>query len=37
MATKIDFLKAYDMLRWEFILDTLRDVGFPQELVNMVI
>ena len=32
MAIKIDLKKAYDRLDWDFILDTLKDVGLPENL-----
>lgn len=35
MAIKIDLHKAYDKLRWEFIEDSLRDVGFPEEFIKI--
>lgn len=36
MAIKIDLEKAYDCLSWEFIKDTLEDIGFPIDLVNII-
>lgn len=30
MAVKVDLEKAYDRLQWEFLLDTLVDVGFSR-------
>ena len=36
MAIKVDLEKAYDMLKWEFIRDTLRDAGFPTTLINLI-
>ncbi|KAK5835246.1 hypothetical protein PVK06_010933 [Gossypium arboreum] len=35
MTVKVDSEKAYDRLRWDFIEDTLLDVGFPLTLVNV--
>lgn len=29
MVMKLDLEKAYDRLRWDFIDDTLSDIGFP--------
>lgn len=36
MAIKIDLEKAYDRLKWEFVKDTLEDIGFPGNLVNLI-
>ena len=36
MACKIDLTKAYDMLRWDFIHETLVDVGFPELVVSVI-
>ena len=36
MAIKVDLEKAYDMLKWEFIWDTLQDDGFPIDVANLV-
>ena len=36
MAVKVDLKKAYDRLSWDFILDTLRDFGLLEFLVNAV-
>ncbi|KAE8735280.1 hypothetical protein F3Y22_tig00000340pilonHSYRG00158 [Hibiscus syriacus] len=33
MAIKIDLEKAFDRLRWDFIQDTLYDVGLPENLI----
>lgn len=30
MLLKLDLERAYDMLRWDFIIDTLHDVGLPE-------
>lgn len=35
LAIKVDLEKAFDRLRWEFIADTLRDVGFPCDLIDL--
>ena len=35
MAIKVDLEKAYDMLRWEFIHETLIDVRLPSDLINV--
>ncbi|KAL8159786.1 hypothetical protein V2J09_001323 [Rumex salicifolius] len=34
---KLDLEKAYDRLRWDFIEDTLRDVGLPDSWVRWII
>ncbi|XP_050207419.1 uncharacterized protein LOC126656837 [Mercurialis annua] len=36
MAIKIDLEKAYDKLSWDFINDTLHDIGIPGYLSNVV-
>ncbi|XP_074299645.1 uncharacterized protein LOC141630789 [Silene latifolia] len=36
IAIKIDLEKAYDRLRWSFIRDTMKDMGFPGLLVDVV-
>lgn len=36
MAIKIDLEKAYDGLWWDFIKDTLHDIGCPNNFVNIV-
>ena len=36
MAVKIDLEKAYDRLNWDFILDTLQDIGIPNRLINVI-
>lgn len=36
MTIKVDLEKAYDRLSWDFIEDTLFDVGFPQSLVRVI-
>ena len=35
MAIKVDFEKAYDKFRCDFIHDTLKDVGLPQEFIRI--
>lgn len=34
-AIKVDFKKAYDRLRWDFIYDTLNDVGLPKNFIRI--
>lgn len=36
MAIKIDLEKAYDRLSWPFIKDTLEDIGFPGNFINLI-
>lgn len=36
LAIKIDLEKAYDRLNWDFIKETLVDIGFPDSFVQMV-
>lgn len=36
MAIKVDLEKAYDRICWDFIKDSLKDVGFPISLVNVI-
>ncbi|KAL2899374.1 hypothetical protein RDABS01_024456 [Bienertia sinuspersici] len=36
MAIKIDFEKAYDRLKWDFIRDTLHEMNFPLLMVNVI-
>lgn len=36
MAIKVDLEKAYDRLRWDFIEDTLSNVGFPQPFIRVI-
>lgn len=36
MAIKIDLEKAYDHLKWSFIIETLIDIGCPENLVNII-
>ena len=32
----VDLEKAFDRLRWEFIEDTLLDIGLPQPMINLI-
>ena len=35
-AMKIDIMKAYDNVRWDFLFDTLEAMGFPEKFINWV-
>ncbi|CAL1412481.1 unnamed protein product [Linum trigynum] len=36
MIFKIDLEKAYDSLRWDFLRDTLKEVGLPSSWINFI-
>lgn len=36
IAIKIDLEKAYDRLQWDFFIDTLKVIGFPKKLINLI-
>lgn len=36
MAIKVDLEKAYNRIRWDFIEDTLSDVGFPSKMFRII-
>ncbi|XP_041995567.1 uncharacterized protein LOC121745649 [Salvia splendens] len=36
MAIKVDLEKAYDRLRWDFVEDTLSDLGVPSQLARVI-
>ncbi|KAL8130357.1 LOW QUALITY PROTEIN: hypothetical protein V2J09_019512 [Rumex salicifolius] len=36
MLLKVDLEKAYDHLRWDFLVDTLHDAGFPDKWVGWI-
>ena len=36
MAIKVDLEKAYDILKWEFIHDTLRNAWSPFDIINLI-
>ena len=35
-SLKVDLMKAYDSVRWDFLLVILRTVGFPSRMVNWI-
>lgn len=35
MAIKIDLIKAYDRISWNFIEDTLKNVGYPANFIKL--
>ncbi|XP_028110090.1 uncharacterized protein LOC114308656 [Camellia sinensis] len=35
-AMKVDIMKAYDNVRWEFILDILKAMDFPLCMINWI-
>ena len=37
MTIKVDLEKAYDRLSWDFIFDTLNDIGIPPRLTTVII
>ena len=37
MVAKIDLANAYNRLSWNFIIDTLFDIGFPHYCINLII
>lgn len=36
MAVKVDLEKAYDRVSWSFLKEILRDVGFLEDLVKLM-
>lgn len=37
MAIKEDLEKVYDRLNWQFLMDTLRDVGFEEHFCKWIL
>ena len=35
-AIKVDLLKAYDMVRWSFLIDLMRQMGFPSRFIEWI-
>ena len=36
IAIKIDLKKVYDRLAWSFIVDTLKEVGLNEHVINII-
>lgn len=36
MAIKVDLEKAYDQIRWDFLSETLSDIGLPNFLIRII-
>ena len=36
MAIKVDLEKVYDRLNWEFLRDTLEEVGLDSNLIHLI-
>lgn len=36
LAIKVDLVKAYDRLKWSFILLVLREAGIPEKLIQII-
>ncbi|KAL9448506.1 hypothetical protein AB3S75_015904 [Citrus x aurantiifolia] len=36
MAIKVNLEKAYDRLSWDFIYETLREIGLPTEFIRLI-
>ncbi|CAN1164551.1 Transposon TX1 uncharacterized 149 kDa protein [Linum perenne] len=36
MVLKNDLAKAYDKVRWDFVVDTLRAMNFPEKMINII-
>lgn len=36
IAIKVDQEKTYDRLNWDFVVDTLRNIGLPNDVINLV-
>lgn len=36
MIMKLDLEKAYNKLSWDFILNTLRDIGITDHLTSLI-
>lgn len=37
MATKIDLVKAYDILNWDFLKSALKDIGLKDWLISLIL
>lgn len=36
MFLKIDLEKSYNMMEWEFIEETLKDIALPLNIINVI-
>lgn len=36
MAIKVDLEKAYDRLNWDFLNDTMKDIGFSDKMITVI-
>lgn len=36
VAIKVDLAKAYDGLKWSFMLKLLREIGLPHNIINII-
>lgn len=36
IAIKVDLEKAYDRIRWYFVIDTVHDIGFSAKFTNLI-
>ena len=36
LAIKVDLEKVYDMLKWKFVVDALRDIGLSNIFIHVV-
>ena len=36
MAIKLDLEKAYDRLSWQFVVDSLKEVGLSNHFINII-
>lgn len=36
MAIKVDLEKAYERLRWEFVMHTLKEIGFLEGFIELI-
>ena len=36
MAIKIDLEKAYDRVNWDFLVDTLQEIGLDNKMIDII-